>query len=199
MYLDPPAGYRIYRRRVVAAQEGRRVLHLCHPCRVPDSAPTFRWTSGAANDAWAGWMAGLFEPVLGPALVAALQHARAGHLRDIARIDADLDAVLPADEATRSRAHGRRLLLGMIPPAGVRSLWRYRQKAFDDRVPGHLAPVFALRAAAFHVSTRAAVAAYIQCEWQGGTGEDGLPPGNLRVPGLPDCPHDPAPYGHPPA
>lgn len=195
MFLDPPAGYRIFRRRIVPAREGMRILRLCHPCRVPDAAPTFRWRDGTVERAWARWMGRLFEPVLGPALVAALHHARAGHLRDIGRIDARLDAELPVPEADCSRAQGRRLLLGMLPPAGVRSLARYRQHAAEGGVPGHLVTVFALRAAAFHVSTRAAVAAYLQGEWQGGTGDDGLPPGGLQIPGLPAC-HHPAPHGH---
>jgi len=142
-------------------------------------------------------MTRLFEPVLGPALVQALHHARAGHLREIVRIDAGLDDQMRPGEADRSRTQGRRLLIGMVPPAGVRSLCRYRQKAIEDRVPGHLAPVFAMRAAAFHVSTRAAVAAYLQGEWHGATGEDGLPPGQLRIPGLPECPPHSHPHGQP--
>ena len=116
MYLDPPAGYRVFRKRVFPAEEGRRVLRLCHPCRIPDAAPTFVWRGGSAEDAWAVWREAVFEPWLGPALVGALHAARMGHGRDLAAADASLDHALPAEAAARSRSHGRRLLIAMIPP-----------------------------------------------------------------------------------
>jgi len=187
MFLDAPSGYRLVRRRILPAEEGERTLRLLHPCRVAGGAPSFRWERGAPEIAWERWRRRVFDPVLGPALVGALHAARWGHLRDLLALEQQIDGAVTARTSAALRAAGARLVLAMVPPASVRPLWRYRSWVREGAVVGHLCSVFALRAAAFHVPTRTALAAWLQCEWQDATGDDALPPGGAEVAGLPAC------------
>lgn len=114
------------------------------------------------------WRENIFLPLLQPMLLAALQHARRGEVREMLALDRQLSAKLPKSALEGSCREGRRLAQLSSDIRGDRGLQRI-VKALDEKsADGHLATIFAARAAAFSLSDRVAIGAYLFQELSGG-------------------------------
>jgi UreF. len=114
------------------------------------------------------WNTGLFQPMLLPAFLSALEHARRGEAREILDLDARLSSTLPGDARTGSIRAGRRLSAASRELKGDRTLQRLAAWTADGTMDGHLVTIFAARCAAFSLFDRAAVGAYLFQELCGG-------------------------------
>jgi hypothetical protein len=121
---------------------------------------TFR-APGLFAPAAVAWQESLFNPVLLPALRAALAHARRGEVRELAALDQRLSESLPAGVRDDSTRAGHRLALHGAALRGDRLLPRLAASVSDGTSPGHLAIVFAARCGAFSLPDRMAVGAYL--------------------------------------
>lgn len=129
-----------------------RLVELCLPSHEACGALTFAPAGAETLEAdWEQWLAGLFLPVIHPAL-ADLQSAAAA--QDAARVlsaDAALGRSLPPAAARSSLAAGRHLLLAFQPPQSARLLDRLRAAAATDPTVGQVTAVFAVRGRTFHL------------------------------------------------
>lgn len=129
-----------------------RIVELCLPSHKESGAATFlpRGSETLAAD-WESWLAAVHAPIIRPALPDLHNFASAAALTSLLGADAALSVALPAPEAQRSLAAGRRALLDFRPPQGTKLLERLRDAAAHNLAAGHLATVFAVRAHAFHL------------------------------------------------
>jgi hypothetical protein len=135
----------------------------CHPFWERGGRLTF---PGGRNpdQAWQDWIAQRWQPTLQPALQDALLHARHGAFRELCHNDHLLDQQLPADMGRRSIREARLLWQSLRPPQGERLLEKMRHAIVQASTPGHFLPLFAARAAAFHLSDQLTTATYLFLE-----------------------------------
>jgi hypothetical protein len=135
------------------------VARRIHPGLESSTALTFKADADFPGDA-NHWVAELFAPVLLPALLEALDHARAGRLNELSELDQRLTHILGANESKRSLAAGHRLAAAADSLRGDRLVGRVCDAIRNRSLAGHFLIVFAARSAAFSISDRVAVAAY---------------------------------------
>lgn len=143
-----------------AARAANPEFSISGPVTFPADSPF--------DSACEAWNTGLFQPILLPALLSSLGHARRGEAREILHLDAHLSATLPEDVRTGSIRAGRRLAAASRELKGDRTLQRLAAWTADGSMDGHLVTIFAARCAAFSLFDRAAVGAYLFQELCGG-------------------------------
>lgn len=142
-----------------------RIVELCLPLHGECGAATFAPRGGETlEDDWDEWVDGIYAPILAPALLSLRDFASNARLTSLLGADAALGGTLPADAAQRSLKAGRRVLLDVRPPKGVKLLDQLRGAALNNSESGHLATVFAARAHAFHVPAVQSSAALLLAE-----------------------------------
>ena len=139
-----------------------RAVRFCHPGWDSSKRITLRDADRAA------WQTEVFLPVLRPQLEAAWHAAAAADWRGLMACDLALDQALPAGAVSGSRLAGAALLRDYPAPPGERLWTRYAALVADGKSSGHLGMALAVRAAAFHFSPAAMVAAYVFLEARGG-------------------------------
>lgn len=141
-----------------------RAAHRINP--GIEAAPCGAFLVGArpSRSDWELWIEGIWLPLVSPVFHAALSGAREGKIRELAALDLSLDERIAADSAASSRAAGLRLLRLAGLPRGERPLRRYQAAVAEGRAAGHLACVWALRAALFHLPADLAAGAYLYQE-----------------------------------
>lgn len=143
-----------------AREEVFRAVRICAPCLDHLGELTF---SGAVATLET-WREAVLARHLFPAVLKAYEASREGGARELAAVDALLEAGLAGPPARRSREAGRMLLLEFKAPVGERVLERYARAVSGSTAACHFATVFAARAAAFHISPATAMAALIFLE-----------------------------------
>lgn len=130
----------------------RRIVELCLPLHGECGAATFAPRGGETlEEDWSAWVDEIYRPILAPTLPPMQDFASNGRFTALLGAEAALGGALSAQAARRSLAVGRRVLLDVRPPRGVKVLDRLRGAALDNPGVGHLATVFAVRAHTFHV------------------------------------------------
>lgn len=130
----------------------RRIVELCLPLHEECGAATFAPRGGETlEEDWSAWVDGIYRPVLAPALPPMQDFALNARFTTLLGADATLGDALPVEAARRSLEVGRRVLLDVRPPRGVKVLDHLRSAALDNPEVGHLATVFTARAYIFHV------------------------------------------------
>ncbi len=133
---------------------------VANPDFAIGGAVTFHASAVFAVSAVA-WRESVFQPVLLPALRAALNHARRAEVRELAALDRRLSEQLPAGTHAASLRAGHRLALRGRELRGDRLLPRLAENIRAGAAPGHFAVIFAARCAAFSLPDRTAVGAYL--------------------------------------
>jgi len=95
------------------------------------------------------WRDTVLVPVLAPALESAWLAGKAG-FRELLAADAALEARLATSMTPGSRAAGRQMAAAFHAPAGETGLLKFREAILRGETPGHMAILFAGRAAVFH-------------------------------------------------
>lgn len=147
-----------------------RIAHCCVPSL--ESIGSLSAEKGA--DA-ADWMTDIFLKSILPAIRDAYLLASTGGLREIAQMDVAMSETITTAMSEKLAGLGRAILLEQIPPRGERLLARFAEKVRSNETPGHFPIVFAMRAVAFHIPLRQAIAAYLYLESRGACPEDSAP------------------------
>ncbi len=125
-------------------------LQLCLPGGWDCGPLTFLPGSGENGAvAWEAWVKDTWRALLQPAFCGAWSAAARGEFAGVVAVDRALTDRLHPAEARRSLLAGRRILLGYHPPRGAKVLTRMTTEASGSPGFGHLACVFAVRAALF--------------------------------------------------
>lgn len=107
------------------------------------------------------WRDAILVPHIAPAMRSAYWAAKRG-FRELSAADEKLDLVGPL--AKNSRAAGRLIARSTRAPAGETTLERYLCAVDREECPGHMAIVFAARAAVFHLPEPLVLAAMVFIE-----------------------------------
>ncbi len=142
-----------------------RIVELCLPLHEECGTVTFspRGEEVLEGD-WSGWVAEIYAPILAPTLLSLQDFVSNARFTALLGADAALGSALPVRAARRSLEAGRRVLLDVRPPKGVRVLDHLRGAALNNPAVGHLATVFAARAHAFHVPAMQSSMAFLLAE-----------------------------------
>ena len=135
-----------------------RVARLCAPCLDSMGPATFHGNPAAASEL-TNWRDSVWTPYLSPAVETALAVGKIG-CRELIEVDQKLDLQLAGPLAKSSRTAGRQLATRFSAPANEPALLKFLAAVASGSSPGHLAVVFAARAAVFHIplpTTRAAL------------------------------------------
>lgn len=160
-----------------------RAISRCHP-RWESAGPLTLVPEPGRPEFWRAWRDAIFFPALIPAMETARSSAACGEFDAIAACARRLDGALDTEAAAKSRAAGALLLANFTPPSGERLLRRFAREVAEGKVPGHLAVVIAVRAAAFSLPPAVVSAIYAVLEIRGC--EPGISPFALqRI--LEDC------------
>lgn len=146
---------------------------------VPGSPSTFlRDESSTLSEGWNAWLGTWFAPVLAPAFASI--HRLAGEMRpdEIVAGDLAIDRALPEPLRLRSLSAARPFLDGKDEMRAHRAWSRVSARIAAGESPGHLATLFALQTALYHLPLASALAAYAWFEL-----ESGLPPAHRALPG----------------
>jgi UreF len=144
-----------------------RVVVLCHPSWVRLPRTTFS-PDVTSSPIWLRWKEDIFHPVILPAIEGAQLACATGDGGALCGWDKAIDAVLTPKEREASRLAGAALIDGYRAPKSERLWTRYRSLVQSGEVPGHLAIICALRAAAFHLPVLTTASAYVFLEAKGG-------------------------------
>lgn len=157
------------------AQELERVRRLCDPAHVAPRTLTFAPRPEAVlGGAWANWLTSVFAPLILATVPAIMAATHQEHAHDVVKLDRALAAALPTDASLRSRAAGQAAAEYFDGLRGSRCAARLVEEAAAGG--GCHASAFALRAALYHVSPRAALLALAWQEWRGGLNNSGARP-----------------------
>ena len=115
---------------------------------------------------WDRWSNGLFRKTIIPEFVGVYTATREMRHLEISRLDASLDADIPSPPGKRSLAAAR---IFLDRKADVRHMPQWVK--FEDRIAagssaGHLATLFAIQSALFHVPVFPALISYAWLEWR---------------------------------
>jgi hypothetical protein len=146
-----------------------RTARLCHPDWEGIGQVTLE--PARAAEPWAAWKEEIFAPILRPKLSAMLHAATTGDGRAVEAMDRALDAELPAKLAAKSRHAGLMLVAAYTVPNGEKLWKRAKDRIETGEMPGHLASVIAVRAAAFHLPPLLVTGSYLLAEAMGAFGE----------------------------
>jgi hypothetical protein len=125
-----------------------RLVRLCAPGLANLGAITFH--GQAANETQRRqWRDSVLVPVLAPAARSAWWAGKKG-FREMCAADEELDARLSGPLAKTSRAAGRLVASTIDAPAGEQGLGKFLAAIAQGASPGHMAILFAARAATFH-------------------------------------------------
>ncbi len=138
-----------------------RAARLCAPSPEQLGKLTFGDQPASAVETWAQ---AVFLRHLVPAAVEARAAVTTGGVRELAAIDARLEATLVGPAARRSRDAGRFLAAEVTTPPGERGLARHTAAVVAGEVPGHFVTIFSARAAVFHIPPRVALGALVFLE-----------------------------------
>lgn len=156
-------------------EELARVRRLCDPAHSAPPTLTFAPRPGAfLRGAWSLWLSSVFAPLLLATVPAIMEATQLEHARDVVALDRALAAALPREAATRSRDAGRVAAEHFAGLRGSRCAARLAELTAEGGACH--ASAFALRAALYHVSPRAALLALAWQEWQGGLNNSGVQP-----------------------
>lgn len=136
---------------------------------VASSPATFFWDESASlSESWNAWLETWFAPVLAPAF--ASLHRLAGAMRpdEIVAGDLALDRALPAPLRLRSLSAAKPFLAGKDEMRAHRVWSRVSARIAAGESPGHLATLFALQTALYHLPLASALAAYVWFELESG-------------------------------
>jgi hypothetical protein len=150
-----------------------RAVVLCHPGWAAIHPITFA-PGMRCSPAWLHWKEDVFAPVLLPGMEGAHFASAAGDCRALAAFDSAIDSALPLELGKASRLAGAALMEGYSAPRSEKLWPRYRTLMISGEVPGHLAILCGLRAAAFHLPPAAMTGAYIFLEAKGGLPRSGI-------------------------
>lgn len=148
-----------------------RAAELCNPFLDAMGEVTLE-VRGPVAASVLNWNAALFSPVIRSSMADVRREYSLGGNLEIVGIDCRLESLLPKSLSLQSRAEGKRLIGGLLPPRGDRMIERYRASVLAGDAPGHLAVTHALRAALFSLPPRVMEGAYLLQEGMGG-GLDG--------------------------
>jgi len=107
------------------------------------------------------WRDAILVPHIAPAARSAYGAAKRG-FRELTIVDKNLDLAGPL--AKNSRAAGRLIARSTRAPVGETALERYLAAVDREECPGHMAVVFAARAAVFHLPKPLVLAAIVFVE-----------------------------------
>ena len=139
-----------------------RAAKLCAPGLEALGPATFDGDPMKATDV-SRWRDTVFLPLLAPAVTEATLAARQG-CRELLRVDTSLDNRLAGPLAKASRASGRTIALSLNAPNSEATLKKFLAAVSEGKTPGHMAVVFAARAAVFHFPTRIVAGALVLLE-----------------------------------
>lgn len=143
---------------------------------TPGAAATFAPAEGIPlSRAWDNWRENWFRPHLAPAFVESYLCGIASRIDEVQSIDSLLDPAMPDEMAERSRAAAKAFLEGKTEMRGNREWLRYAERIETGETPGHVAIVFALQSALFHLPLPSALSAYSWFEFRSRAGK-GIPP-----------------------
>ena len=139
-----------------------RLVRLCAPNLANLGAITF---AGMPSDdrQRLHWRDTIFAPVLAPAVRSAWAAGTQG-FREMCAADATLDAKLAGPLSKTSRATGRLIAASLHAPAGEHGLEKFLAAVSRGESPGHMAVVFAARAAVFHFTKDVVIAGLVFAE-----------------------------------
>ncbi|MFZ9921145.1 MAG: urease accessory UreF family protein [Terrimicrobiaceae bacterium] len=126
-----------------------RVAKLCAPCLDSMGPATFHGNPANSSEL-TNWLSSVWTPCVSPALQAAHAAAKIGS-RELIEADLRVDLQLAGPLAKTSRAAGRQLATQFLAPASEPALLKFIAAVKTNSSPGHLAVVFAARAAIFHI------------------------------------------------
>ena len=150
-----------------------RAVVICHPGWAHLSPITFA-PDRRCSPTWSRWKEKVFARVLLPGIEGAHCACVSGDCRGLAALDWAMDSALPPGLREASRAAGSALMEGYSAPKSEKLWPRYRTLLISGEVPGHLAILCGLRAAAFHLPPAAMTSAYIFLEAKGGLPRSGV-------------------------
>ena len=150
-----------------------RAVVICHPGWARVHPITFA-PDRRCSPAWSHWKEKVFTPVLLPGIEGAHSVCASGDCRALAALDGAIDSALPPELREASRVAGSALMEGYSAPKSEKLWPRYRALLISGEVPGHLAILCGLRAAAFHLPPAAMTGAYIFLEAKGGLPRSGI-------------------------
>jgi hypothetical protein len=135
-----------------------RVARLCAPSLDSLGPLTFHGNPTAASEL-TNWRDSVWCPLISPAIDSAHASGKIG-CRELIEVDQKLDLQLAGPLAKSSRTAGRQLATQFSAPANEPALLKFLAAVASGSSPGHLAILFAARAAVFHIplsTTRAAL------------------------------------------
>lgn len=140
----------------------------------PNGLSSFQPSSRTLGDDWAGWLEGLFAPVLGPTIRETHLMGQEFLLREIAAIDRGLVSQLSPPCSSALMGASLPFVEGKEHMRGHREWSRYVAKLDSGEAPGHLPVIFALHSLLFRLPLTSALLAYAWLEWKSGHRSAGL-------------------------
>ena len=137
-----------------------RIARFCAPSLDTLGQVTFTGEPAISNQLQQ-WRDAILVPHIAPAARSAYRAAKRG-FRELAAADKQLDLAGPL--AKNSRAAGRLIARSTRAPVGETALERYLAAVDREECPGHMAVVFAARAAVFHLPEPLVLAAIVFVE-----------------------------------
>ena len=137
-----------------------RIARFCAPSLDTLGHVTFTGDPSISNQLQQ-WRDAVLVPHIAPAARSAYRAAKRG-FRELSAADKQLDLAGPL--AKNSRAAGRLIARSTRAPVGETALERYLTAVDREECPGHMAVVFAARAAVFHLPEPLVLAAIVFVE-----------------------------------
>ena len=109
---------------------------------------------------WADWTRSSFQPFILPHLLEVQDLSSRQFVREILGLDRAFSSLLSKESEEKSLEAGRQLL-SMKSLKADRTLDRIQRAVAAGNAPGHIATLFAVRAAVFSIAPRTAVSAYL--------------------------------------
>lgn len=129
--------------------------------RDPDDFSEFRAS-------WLEFLEKSFRDQLGRVFVEVYTAATEMRIRRVTELDNELEQVLSAGEAQRSKATGHCFLEGKSAMQRAPQWQKYARSVERGESPAHVVTVFALQAALYHLPLLSALTAYVYFEWRSG-------------------------------
>jgi len=117
------------------------------------------------KEQWIEWLRTTFRDQVSEVFVKVFLASTEMRIDRIVELDNGLDSRLGSGERQRSREAGQRFLEGKAGMQRAPQWRKYAHHVGQGECPGHVATVFALQAALYHLPLLSALSAYVYFEW----------------------------------
>jgi len=117
---------------------------------------------------WLKWLRETFRDQLSEVFVKVYLTSMEMRIKNIVKLDNELDQLLSVIDSDRSREAGRWFLEGKSELQRAPQWQKYARSVEQGDCPGHLVTVFALQSALYHLPLLPALISYVYFEWRAG-------------------------------